>query len=131
MAGKESSKSSTTLGVIFLFMAGLFGFLGYSFLLSMKDTPLYNCALSEARKSAVIHEQIGKEFAPGMLVWLSSYESGGSVEQAHFSTGLTGPNGEGTLYIDSYKSPLGSSFSLKLETSGGSSTVYQGPYPCS
>ena len=114
----------------FLILALVGGILFYVFALSMKHTEVYDCSVSKAKSSPIVIEQLGEPIEEGFFVWTSSYESGGSTEDAHFSTSLSGPKGAGTLYVDSYRTPVNSSLQIVMEKDGRDYDVYRGTFQC-
>lgn len=114
----------------FLIMFLVGGILFYVFALSMKRTDVYDCSISHARRNPIVIEQLGEPIETGFFAWTFSYSREGSTEDAHFNTNLTGPKGTGTLYVDSYKSPVGSSLRIVMEKDSQEYNVYNGTFQC-
>lgn len=108
------------LGGFFLFLFGFY----------IKWTDAYACSLAQARRSPAVLAEIGEPVAAGFFAWSSSSSGGGGVTTASFSTALKGPKGEGTLFVNWYSSPIGSSLQMELEKEGRKHRVYAGAAQC-
>ena len=104
--------------------------MGYVFFYSAKNTEIYACAISEAKKNEKIINKIGKPIEPGFLVWTDSWGSGRFTERADFNTHLQGSKGSGTLYIRAFVDIESSFLSLIFDQGGKPEVVYQGVFPC-
>lgn len=120
------------IGIVpaFLIMFLVVGILFFVFGFAMKWTDTYACAVSEAKRNPIVIEQLGEPIETGFFAWSFSYSKKGSTEDAHFNTNLTGPKGTGTLYVDSYRSPVGSSLRMVMEKDGQDYNVYNGAFQC-
>lgn len=116
--------------VVFLFIVPLFGFIGYIFLFSAKNTKIYACALKEAKKNQTIIKKIGEPIEPGMLVWTENWSSGRFSERAFFNTSLSGPKGQGTLYVEAFQTLNYSSLKLIFQGDGKPEVVFEGRSLC-
>ena len=106
------------------------GFFLFIFGVGIKWTEAYACALAEARRSPAVLAEIGEPVRAGFFAWSFGYSQELSVTDASFRTALAGPKGEGTLRVQWFKSPIGSSLHMELERDGRTLTVYSGPIPC-
>jgi predicted RNA-binding Zn-ribbon protein involved in translation (DUF1610 family) len=114
--------------LIFLLLLG--GGLFFIFGLFIKSNSMYTCALTAAKNSQAVIQQIGQPMTAGFFAWMSNYESSGSNESVHFSTDLSGPKGSGTL--DVYGTRQRNSLSLDevFSINGHDYTVLNGPTTC-
>jgi hypothetical protein len=117
-----------TLLLVLLLCFG--GFLAVIFGVAIKWTDVYACSLAEARRSPVVIAELGEPTEAGFFAWTYGYSQQGSVTDASFRTTLSGPKGEGTLRVQWYRSPLGSSLRMELEKDGKRQLVYSGAVPC-
>lgn len=115
------------LTVLLLAFGGLFLFI---FGLSVKWTDVYACSLAEARRTPAVIAALGEPIEAGFFAWIYGYSQEGSVTNAAFRTTLAGPKGEGTLRVQWYSSPVGSSLLMELDQNGQTSRVYSGPVTC-
>ncbi len=118
------------LGFVLFWMVIFPGIFVYVFLFSMKGSPEYECALKEVQSSKSARKLLGKPIKPGTFVFLSSWESGGSSAEGHFSMSVEGPKGQGDVIVDSARGPGYSSFRVVLETDKKTLTIHQGTFPC-
>lgn len=102
----------------------------YVFGFSAKTTEEYTCALRMAEQNPEVALRIGEPITPGLFAWTSYFESGGGLRQGRFSTGISGPRGKGTLIVEFYRTPVGSSLGVWLKTGREEFEVYYGSYPC-
>ncbi len=102
----------------------------YIFGFSMKTSDEYECAMEKVSKSKTVKKHIGRPVEPGLFVWLSSSESSSNRSESYFGTSLKGPKGEGYLNVASFRSPIGSRLSLRLEVGDEEYTLYDGDWPC-
>ena len=115
----------TLLLVVLVCFGGFFIFI---FGVVIKWTDAYACSLAEARRSPAVIAELGEPVEAGFFAW--GHWEKGSVTDASFRTTLAGPKGEGTLRVQLYSSPLGSSLRMELEKDGRTQQVYGGPAPC-
>ena len=117
-------------GLILLLVAvvGLGSFLIFIFGVVIKWTNAYACTLDEARRSAVVIAELGEPIEAGFFAWGHWEKS--TVTEARFRTTFAGPKGEGTLRVQLYSSPIGSSLWMELEKDGRTQQVYSGPTQC-
>jgi hypothetical protein len=118
------------LPVLLLVILIFGGFFFVLFGFAIKWTEAYACSISEARRSPAVIAQLGEPINTGFFAWSFGYSQELSVTNTSYSTALTGPNGEGTLRVRWYKSPIGSSLQMVLEKDGSEHSVYSGPIPC-
>lgn len=106
------------------------GFFLFIFNVAVRWTDAYACSLAEARRSPAVVEELGEPVEAGFFTWLYGYSQQGSVTDTSFSTTLVGPKGEGTLQVQWYSSPVGSSLRMELQKGGQTHLVYRGAVPC-
>lgn len=97
---------------------------------SAKTTEEYACALQIAEQDQQLVAITGEPITPGLFAWITYLESGGGMRQGRFSTKLAGPDGEGKLVVEFYRTPIGASFGLWFKTGGQELEIYYGDYPC-
>lgn len=114
--------------LLVLLVFGTFFFVIFGF--AIKWTEAYSCSIAEARGSPSVIARLGEPVNPGFFAWSFGYSRELSVTNTSFSTALTGPKGEGTLRVHWYKSPVGSSLQMVLDSDGSQHSVYSGPIPC-
>lgn len=112
--------------VLLVFSAFFFVLFGFA----IKWTDAYACSIAEARRSPAVIAQLGEPISAGFFAWSFGYSQELSVTNTSFSTVLTGSQGEGTLRVRWYDSPVGSSLQMILDKDGSTHTVYSGPIPC-
>lgn len=117
----------TLLLVILICVAGFVVFLSG---VAIKWTDAYACALAEARRNPDVIAELGEPIDAGFFAWSFGYSQQGSVTDTSFHTTLTGPNGEGTLMVQWYRAPVGSSLRMALEKDAQMRVVYGGAIPC-
>lgn len=113
-----------------LLVAAFLGFFLFIFGLFVKWTDAYACALAEARRNPLVLAELGRPVEPGFFAWTYRYSQEGAVTDTAFRTALEGPKGKGTLRVQWYESPVGSSLYLDLEKDGRRQVVYNGTIPC-
>ena len=106
------------------------GFFVFIFGLFAKWTDAYACSMKVARSSPAVVAELGEPVEAGLFAWSYGYSREGSVTDTAFRTGLAGPKGEGTLRVQWYSSPVGSSLRMELEKDGRTHLVYGGTIPC-
>ncbi len=106
------------------------GFFFLLFGLAIKWTNVYACSLQQARSSPMVIAELGEPIEAGFFAWSFSYRQEGAITDTSFYTTLTGPKGEGTLNVQWYGSPVGSSVLMNLDKNGLKHKVYSGPIPC-
>lgn len=106
------------LGSFIIFIVGV----------ATKLTNAYACTLAEARRSPMVIAELGEPIEAGFFAW-GNWERG-TVTEAWYRTTLEGPKGEGTLRVQLYSSPLGSSLRMELEKDGRTQQFYNGSTPC-
>lgn len=94
----------------------------------IKWTNVYSCSLAEARHNSSVIAELGEPIDAGLFAW--GYWEKGTVTESSFRTTLTGPKGSGTLRVQVYASPLGSSLRMELDKDGRTQQVYRGPTSC-
>ena len=109
-------------------LVGLGGFLIFIFGVWIKWTNAYACTLDEARRSPVVIAELGEPIEAGFFAW--GHWEKGTVTQASFRTTIAGPKGKGTLRVQLYSSPIGSSLWMELAKDGRTQRVYNGSTPC-
>ena len=109
-------------------IVGLGSFLVSVFGLMIKWTDAYACTLDEARRSPVVIAELGEPIEAGFFAW--GHWEKGTVTQAGFRTSIAGPKGKGTLRVQLYSSPIGSSLRMYLDKDGRTQQVYGGPTNC-
>lgn len=117
-----------TLLIVVLLCFG--GFFALIFGVGIKWTDAYACSLGEARRSPAVVAELGEPVEAGFFAWTYGYSQQGSVTDTSFRTTLAGPKGEGTLRVQWYRSPVGSSLRMELEKDGVTHSVYGGAIPC-
>lgn len=127
---KRPFRNRPGLMLLLLFLLCLGGFFALIFGLAVKWTDAYSCSLAEARRSPLVVAELGEPVEAGLFAWMYGYSHEGSVTDTAFRTTLAGPKGEGTLRVQWYRSPLGSSLRMELEKDGLTRTVYGGAIPC-
>jgi hypothetical protein len=115
-----------TIVLILLFGGFFLGVFGWG----IKLTEAYECSLAEARRSPVVIAELGEPTEAGFFAWCFAYRQEGSVTDTAFRTKLNGPKGQGTLRVNWYRAPVGSSLRMELEKDGRSQIVYSGPVNC-
>jgi hypothetical protein len=133
MQGQKSRKGCWLgviigLSVIVPIIVGL-GIVGGALLMGNKNTEEYECAMSEVKKNNQVRDLLGEPMEAG---WLApgNFSIKNSERNIGFSTSLTGPKGSGTLYVKSFRNPIGSSFQMLLTIDGKDITLHNGTYPC-
>jgi hypothetical protein len=116
------------LTVLLVVLVGLATFLIFIFGVVTKWTNAYACSLDEARRSPMVIAELGEPIEAGFFAW--GHWEKGTVTQAWYRTTLAGPKGEGTLRVQLYSSPIGSSLRMELEKDGRTQQVYGGPTGC-
>jgi Cytochrome oxidase complex assembly protein 1 len=116
--------------LVLLILACFGGFFVVIFGVAVKWTEAYDCSVAEARRSPAVVAELGEPVEAGFFAWTHSYSREGSVTDTAFRTSLSGPKGEGTLRVQWYNSPVGSSLRMELEKEGRKQLVYSGPIPC-
>jgi len=116
------------LVLLLVVLVGLGSFLILIFGVVIKWTDAYACTLDEARRSPVLIAELGESIEAGFFAW--GHWEKGTVTQAGFRTSVAGPKGEGTLRVQLYSSPIGSSLRMELEKDGRTQQVYSGPTQC-
>jgi len=130
---KKSRKGCWTGLIIGLFVVisllGTFGAVGGALLLGNKNTEEYQCAMEGINKHKEVLNLLGEPMEAG---WIApgNFSLKNSERTVHFQTSLTGPKGSGTLYVKSFRNPIGSSFQMLLEKDGQDIPLYNGTYPC-
>ena len=114
--------------LLFVVIVGLVSFLIFIFGVMIKWTNAYACSLEEARRSPVVIAELGEPIEAGLFAW--GHWEKGTVTQAGFRTTIEGPKGKGTLRVQLYSSPIGSSLQMELEKDGRTQQVYGGPTQC-
>jgi hypothetical protein len=115
--------------IVFSSIFGVFGIVGGALLMGNKNTKEYECAISEVRKNKQVIDLLGEPIETG---WIApgNLSIKDSQRVVNFSTSLTGPKGNGTLYVKSFRNPIGSSFQMLLTIDGKDITLHNGTYPC-
>ena len=116
------------LTLLLVLLVGLGIFLILLFGVATKWTDAYACTLDEARRSPVVIAELGEPIKAGFFAW--GHWEKGTVTQAWYRTTLAGPKGEGTLRVQLYSSPIGSSLRIELERDGRTHQLYSGPTQC-
>jgi hypothetical protein len=113
-----------------LALVSFVGFFAFIFGQFPKWTDAYACSLEVARRSPAVVAELGEPVEAGLFAWSYGYSREGSVTDTSFHTNLAGPKGEGTLRVQWYSSPVGSSLRMELEKGGRTHLVYGGVIPC-
>jgi len=100
------------------------------FALGIRWTDAYACSITEAKRSPALIAAIGEPVEPGFFAWSFAYRQEGSTTDAAYSTNVSGPKGAGTLRVQFYRSPVGSSLAMDLEKDGNTDVVHRGPAQC-
>ena len=116
------------LALLLVLLACCGGFFVFIFGLAIKWTDVYACSLAEARRSPAVIAELGEPVEAGFFAW--GHWEKGTVTDASFRTTLAGPKGEGTLRVQWYSTPLGSSLRMELQKDGRTQTVYGGTAVC-
>lgn len=111
------------LALVPLILLFVFGF-------SVKTTGEYACVMGFVENDRQIADVLGQPATPGLFAWLSYFESGGGLRQGRFSVRLSGPEGQGVLKAQFYRTPIGSSLGVWLDMGTREVEVYNGAYPC-
>ena len=106
-----------------LFMLYIFGY-------SIKSSEEYACVLQIPERNRQVLAVTGDPVTPYFFAWISYFESGGGERQGNFSTGISGPNGSGTIQAQFYRTPVGQSLGIWFSSAGTEIEVYNGHYPC-
>ncbi len=83
---------------VFLAAAGLAAAIAFGVMTLVKSSGAYEDAISMARRSGEVRAALGEPVETGWLVTGSVHKSNGS-ESADLVIPLSGPRGEGTLYV--------------------------------
>lgn len=102
----------------------------YIFGFQAKQTAEYACALSILDRHPAVMRETGRPIRPALFAWTLYFESVGTMRQGAFSTSISGPKAKSGVRIEFYEAPVGSWLSIKLKTSAGEETIYDGTYPC-
>jgi hypothetical protein len=73
---------------------------------------------------------VGEPVEPGLLAWISFFESSGHVRQGAFVTRVSGPRGRGRIRADFYRAPVGATMRVRFQQEGETITLYDGAYAC-
>lgn len=106
-----------------LFMLYIFGF-------SIKSSEEYACALQITERNPQVLAVTGRPVTPDFFAWISYFESSGGLSQGNFSTGVSGPQGSGSLQVQFYRTPVGQSLGIWFSSGETEIEVYDGDYPC-
>jgi len=98
------------------FMIMIFGF-------SIKESVLYQCAVQKAQNNAQVVKLIGTPIKADTFAWITDYKSSGSRESGHFTTGLSGPKGSGTLDVTGTHDSSTNATQLNATFAAGGQTV--------
>jgi hypothetical protein len=82
-----------------LFVAACGAFMIMVFGYSIKGSILYQCSVQKAQSNPGVVKLIGTPIKADTFAWITDYKSSGSRESGHFTTGLSGPKGSGTLDV--------------------------------
>lgn len=95
-----------------------------------RTTDEYACAIQTISQDPQVIAVTGEPVTAGLFAWTPYFESGGGLTQGAFNTAISGPNGRGSLHVEFYRSPIGSSLYLVFKSGGEQVVVYDGTYPC-
>lgn len=90
------------LGTLVLF-AGFIVLIMYFVFGMMKSSDAYNVAVAKARAHTLVKESIGTPIEEGVFI-TGSINASGPSGQASLSIPISGPNGEGTIFVEAEKS---------------------------
>jgi Cytochrome oxidase complex assembly protein 1 len=116
------------LTLLLVILVGVGSFFIFILGVATKWTNAYACTLAEARRSPVVIAELGEPIEAGFFAW-GNWEKG-TVTEAFYRTTLAGPKGKGTLRVQLYSAPIGSSLRMYLDKDGRTQQVYGGPTQC-
>lgn len=87
--------ASLLVGAILLFMSALFGM--------MRSSDVYTIAMQRARDNPQVIEALGAPIEPGWYL-TGEMNTSGASGNANLQIPISGPNGEGDLYVEAKKS---------------------------
>ncbi len=130
--GSASGFLARPLRTLFVlaFVVGFPAFFFFIFALSIKWTDAYECSIAQARRSPALIAEVGEPVEAGFFAWSFAYAKEASTTDAAYSTNVSGPKGSGTLRVQFYRSPVGSSVTIDLENDDQTRAVYRGPAVC-
>lgn len=116
------------LGMLVLFLGGIALLVTFVFGI-IKQADVYSDALERARATPAVVEALGTPLEEGVFV-SGSIKVNGSSGDADLAIPLSGPNGEGTLYVVAEKSAGQWEYRrLELETDAGRIDLLATPPP--
>lgn len=122
------ARLKTPLGVALLVALPALFFSVFAF--GIRWTDAYACSITEAKRSPALIALVGEPIETGFLAWSFAYRQEASTTDATYSTNVSGPKGAGTLRVQFYRSPVGSSLAMDLEKDGQTHVVHRGPAAC-
>ncbi|MFO7541128.1 MAG: cytochrome c oxidase assembly factor Coa1 family protein [Chloroflexota bacterium] len=123
-------KKAGTVLFSLLFTAGMGLFFIYIFMFSMHGTDEYDCVMAHVENAAVVRQYLGQPVEPGRFIFLSYWESQGSRVETAFSTAVSGPQGQGRVRAEIFRSAASSAMTIDLKVEGETVNVYAGEYQC-
>ena len=109
--------------VVLLACGGFFAVIFVAVFGAIKSSEPYTDAVAKAKASPAVEEALGNPIEPGYFV-TGNIETSGSSGKADMAIPISGPKGEGTLYVVAKKSDGAWMFeTLAVEVSGGGDRI--------
>ena len=113
-----------------LFFVAFAAFMIFIFGFSIKGSVMYQCAVQKAESNAAVINLIGMPIKADQFAWITNYKSSGSHETGHFSTGLSGPKGSGTLDVSGSHDPGSTRLDVTFQAGGKTIRINSGSATC-